>query len=98
MKLEFAPRALRDATRCAAWWRSHRPSAPTLFMDELAAALDQVRGAPRAGVVYEAAAGREYRRLLMPETAHHVYYRLVGERIRILAIWSAVRGRSPKLP
>lgn len=43
-------------------------------------------------------AGLEYRRLLLPETRHHVYYRVVGaEHVRVLAIWSAVRGRGPRL-
>ena len=41
---------------------------------------------------------REYRRVLMPETRYHVYYRVVGpDRVRIVAIWSAVRSRGPRL-
>jgi plasmid stabilization system protein ParE len=98
VNIELAPRALREAERCAAWWREHRPVARTLFEDELRAALDQIRGAPQLGSVYESVAGREYRRVLMPETRYHVYYRVVGpDRVRVLAVWSAVRGRSPKL-
>jgi plasmid stabilization system protein ParE len=98
VKLELAPRAVREAERCAAWWREHRPAAPALFESELHAALDQIRSAPRVGGVYEEVAGQEYRRLLMPETRYHVYYRVVGpEYVRILAVWSAVRGRSPRL-
>jgi len=42
--------------------------------------------------------GREYRRTLMAETRYHVYYRVVGpDLVRVLAIWSAVRGRAPRL-
>lgn len=34
----------------------------------------------------------------MAETRYHVYYRVVGpEHVRVLAIWSAVRGRGPRL-
>lgn len=98
MKLELAPRAVREADRCAQWWREHRPAARTLFEDELRAALTQIRTAPRLGSIYETVGGREYRRVLMPETSHHVYYRVVGhDLVRVLAVWSAVRGRSPRL-
>jgi plasmid stabilization system protein ParE len=69
-----------------------------LFDDELRAALDQIRRAPHLGGVYEVARGLEYRRRLLPETRHHVYYRVVGPGVvRILAVWSAVRGRGPRL-
>ena len=78
--------------------RSHRPAARTLFDEELRSALDEIRGAPRIGSVYEMVGGREYRRLLMPQTRHHVYYRVVGpDHVRVLAVWSAVRGRGPRL-
>jgi len=34
----------------------------------------------------------------MAETRYHVYYRVVGpDLVRVLAIWSAVRGRAPRL-
>lgn len=98
MRLELAPRAVREAERCAHWWREHRPAARTLFEDELSTALRRIRSAPLIGNVYEAVGGREYRRLLMPETHYHVYYRVVrSDLVRILAVWSAVRGRGPSL-
>jgi plasmid stabilization system protein ParE len=98
VKLEFAPRALRDAERCARRWRENRPAARSLFAEELRRALDQVRAAPQLGSAYEVIRGREHRRVLMPATRHHVYYRVVdSERVRVVAIWSAVRGRGPTL-
>jgi len=69
-----------------------------LFEQELRHALDQIRTAPKLGSAYEAMRGREHRRVLMPETRYHVYYRVVApDRVRVVAIWSAVRGRSPRL-
>ena len=42
--------------------------------------------------------GREHRRVLMPESRYHVYYRVAGpDHVRVVAIWSAVRGRGPTL-
>jgi plasmid stabilization system protein ParE len=69
-----------------------------LFDEELRRALDQIRSEPNLGVPYTARSGREYRRLLMPTTRHHVYYRIIEEDcVRVAAIWSATRGRNPTL-
>lgn len=101
MILEFAPRAVREAERYTVWWREHRPAARGLFEEELAAALNRIRTAPQLGMVYGVIRELEYRRVLLPETRYHVYYRLAGtptdERVRIVAIWGAVRGRGPRM-
>ena len=68
-----------------------------LFDEELRAALDQIRTAPHLGSTYQVVAGQEHRRLLMPRTRYHVYYRVVGhDRVRVITVWSAVRGRGPR--
>lgn len=98
MKLELAPRAVRDAERHAHWWREHRPAARLLFDQELAAALEQIRTQPESGLTYPGIVGNDYRRLLLPRTRFHVYYRLAApDRIRVVAIWGAVRERGPRL-
>jgi plasmid stabilization system protein ParE len=67
-----------------------------LFDDELRVAFDQIRTAPQLGSTYKVVG--EHRRLLMPRTRYHVYYRVVGpDRVRVVAVWSAVRGRGPRL-
>lgn len=69
-----------------------------LFDNELRDALDRIRAVPQLGSAYEAMPRREHRRVLLPETRYHVYYRVVGpDRVRVVAIWSAVRGRGPRL-
>jgi plasmid stabilization system protein ParE len=98
VKLEIAPRAVSEAERCARWWRENRPAARMRFEEELREALDRIRAAPLSGSAYEVIPGREHRRVLMPETRYHVYYRVAGlDRVRVVAIWSAVRGRGPTL-
>jgi plasmid stabilization system protein ParE len=98
VKIELAPRALSDAERCARWWRENRPAARDRFDQELREALDRIRTFPQLGSVYEAMPGRGHRRLLMPETRYHVYYRLAGpDLVRVVAIWSSIRGRDPRL-
>ena len=95
MRLELAPRAVREAERCAAWWRENRPAARDLFEDELRAALERVRNTPLLGGIYEVVGGREYRRTLMAETRHHVYYRVVApDVLRVVAIGTGAARRA----
>jgi plasmid stabilization system protein ParE len=97
VKLVFARRALREIERHARWWNEHR-DAKTLFEEELAHALLQIRTDPKLGRVYRVVRDQEQRRILMPKTARHVYYRIDGpERILILAVWGARRRRGPQL-
>ena len=98
MKLELAPRAAREAERHARGWRENRPAARFLFDEELRVVLRQIRITPEIGTGYHAMQGREHRRVLMTKTLYHVYYRLVEpDLIRVVSIWSAVRGRGPGL-
>ena len=77
--MRTTPQAEVQAEEAAAWWRVNRPAAPTLFADELAGALDLLRGAPdlsrryrRAripGVASTVAAGDSVPRVLRPRRA-----------------------------
>lgn len=96
MKLVFAQRALREIERCARWWVQHR-DARGLFAEEFADALDRIRREPTLGPVYRTVRGGEQRRVLMPKTAHHVYYRIAREEIIVLSVWGAQRRRAPRL-
>jgi hypothetical protein len=69
-----------------------------LFEKELLDALDRIRAALLSGNAYLAMPGREHLRVLMPESRYQVCYRMAGPaRVRVVAIWSAVRGRGPTL-
>lgn len=96
MNLVVTQRALRDIERCARWWVSHR-DARGLFAEELDEALTRIRQDPLLGAVYRVVRGREQRRVLMPKTAHHVYFRVDGEDVIGLTVWGARRGRPPSL-
>ena len=98
MRIELAPRAVRDAERREGWWRENRPAAQRLFDDELREALAFIAREPQLGSVYRSPSGREHRRVLMPGTRHHVYYRIVGaDLVWVVAVWNAVAGRGPAL-
>jgi len=98
-RVDFAPAALEQAEAVHAWWHEYRPAAPTLFRDELEAAVRRLEDSPRLGVRYEKADVAGMRRLLLPRTRYHVYF-VVEEAMRLVrvhAIWHAARGRGPAL-
>jgi hypothetical protein len=49
--------------------------------------------------VYRETKGRTIRRLLMPRTSYHVFFEVNDrqEKVHVLAVWHAVRGRGPRL-
>lgn len=80
------------------WWREHRQASPDLFTDELADTFALPAAAPQLGRPYGATDVPGARRVLMRATRFHVYYVPEGdEDVVVLAVWSAVRGRGPRL-
>lgn len=99
MKVFFTARARRRAGIVATWWRANRPVAPTLFEDELLGATRRLETPVALGVVYSTVRGRPVYRLLLPQSAQHLYYSVdaKAERVIVHTIWGARRGRGPAL-
>jgi plasmid stabilization system protein ParE len=79
------------------WWRQNRTASPDLFVNELADAFAMITAAPRLGRPYPSADIPDVRRVLMRATRYHVYFRIDGNDVIVLAVWSALRGRGPSL-
>ncbi|WP_437929010.1 type II toxin-antitoxin system RelE/ParE family toxin [Sorangium sp. So ce291] len=99
MNVRFLGNSAEHARAADAWWRENRQGAPSLFAEELAAALRMLRNVPEMGAPYVPKANDGVRRVLMPRTQYHVYYAYVPEErfIGVLAIWSCLRGKPPSL-
>lgn len=95
MKVELSDEAQAEVERIDAWWRENRPAAPDLFSDELERALAVLGDTPALGGRYEAKPG--VRRLLLRRTHYHLYFVERAERVYVVSVWSAYRGRGPKL-
>lgn len=95
MKVELSDEARAAVARIDAWWRSNRPAAPGLFLDELAQALNTLEGAPGLGTRYEPKAG--VRRLLLQRTHYHLYFVVEADCVFVVAVWSTYRGGGPQL-
>jgi len=93
------PQAEAQAHAADTWWREHREASAELFCQEFAGAADMLAVAPEIGRLYPAGGVPGLRRLLLPRSRYHVYYVHDSENdeVAVLAVWSAVRGRGPKL-
>lgn len=98
-RVELAPAALAQAEAVEAWWRVNRADASGLFLDELTATIRTLETAPRIGGVYVGSSLPDVRRLYMPRTRHHLYYRVDEDAVlvRIHAVWHSARGSSPSI-
>jgi hypothetical protein len=78
-------------------WRAIRPAAPDLFSAEFARVRDLLATATLAFPLVMPVRRRR-RRLLLPRSKFHVYYRSFPKRrlVVVEAVWSAVRGRGPR--
>lgn len=97
VKLHLGKRLLRQVEKQEAWWAENRPAVPHLFAREFRDTLEHIRTTPGAGVPCPTPRRPDLRRMLMPKTRNHIYFRVKGQTIHIFAVWGAPRGRGPKL-
>ena len=97
MQLIISKRALRQIERINQWWLDHRAAAPSMFLDELAAAERLLREHPEAGLAFATHRTGVVRRVLLRGTKYHLYYRYRVDRAEIVVLPSGARhGASPR--
>jgi hypothetical protein len=107
VKLEISKRARRQIERIQAWWVTHRRDARGLFLEELAARATTANDAGagldlqrrRLGSIYTERKTGTVRRVLLPRTHHHLYYRYRADRdeLTVLCVWGGPKERGRKL-
>lgn len=85
--------AQRQARAERAWWRSHRDE-KHIFSEELRAARVTLSHGPKHEI-YGYFEGLPVRRLLMAKTRCHLYYVVLEDLVRIVAVWGAMKGSDP---
>ncbi len=89
-------RAFSQVVGIDRWWRGPRRGAPTLFRDELTQTLQLLSSTPEVGTTPRDATLSGVRRVLLPRSGYHAYYRVQAHTVQVLAVWHAKR-RPPKL-
>ena len=95
MKLVIARPAADDIEAATRWWDANRPKAPGLFERELLTAFALIAETPRALPVARTNPLGEIRRAVMPKSRYLVYFRLLGDEVRVLRVWHQSRGTAP---
>jgi len=95
VKVELSAEAQAQVDRIDAWWRENRQAAADLFAEEMEQALRTLAETPAVAVRY--GPKPSVRRLLLRRTHHHLYVIEESARVYVVAVWSAYRGRGPRL-
>jgi len=95
-RLRFIGASWRQYRSAASWWRRHRDKAPDAFEDDVAAGLILIRRETGVGVPVSFERRSDVRRVYLERIRYYIYYRVVREEVRVMAIRHASR-RPPKL-
>jgi toxin ParE1/3/4 len=97
LSVRFTKRAAAEVERTDAWWRENRPAVPQAIREDLASLLELLSAQPGMGRPVENAKLAGTRRIQLDRVQYHVYYRVAGEELVVLAFWQAQRGEEPRL-
>lgn len=97
LAVEITPRALAQIERAAFWWAENGPAAPDAIRLDLGEALEVLAQQPGIGARCRVRHDSDVRRIYLARTRYHVYYRVTGSMLIVLAFWQASRGRGPTL-
>ena len=95
LRLRVTKRADADIERAADWWEQNRPLAPDALREELDRAFSLLVTQPEIGAPALNVRARSVRRLHLSRVHYHVYYRVRGTEVQVLALWHTSRGLGP---
>jgi plasmid stabilization system protein ParE len=96
VKVELSEEAEEQVRAIDAWWRQNRRAATDLFLAELEDALTRLEEIPTLGSRY-VAGSQNVRRLFLRRPHYHLYIMDRPNRLLVVAVWNAYRGRGPRL-
>lgn len=97
LRIRFTKRAAGEVERADAWWRENRSAVPRAIRDDLASALELLSVQPGIGRSIEGAHFRGTRRIQLDRVNYHLYFRVAGDELVVLAFWHAQRGGEPRV-
>jgi plasmid stabilization system protein ParE len=97
VRIQVTKRAEAHIDQAADWWEQNRPLSPGALDEELAEAFALLISQPAIGAPALNAKTRDVRRVHLARVHYHLYYRVRGEQIDVLALWHTSRGAPPSV-
>jgi plasmid stabilization system protein ParE len=97
VNVRVTKRAQAQIDRAARWWDESRDLAPQAFDEDLAEAFLLLSAEPGVGALVPRTPAQGVRRLHLARIRYHLYYRIRGDRVEVLALWHASRGGEPSI-
>ena len=97
MRVRVAKRAQAHIERAALWWDQNRPLAPEALDEELAEAFSLLSAEPGIGAPALNVRAEGVRRVHLARVHYHLYFRVRGGQVEVLALWHTSRGTGPFL-
>jgi plasmid stabilization system protein ParE len=95
MRVRVTRRADAHIDQAETWWEKNRPLAPGALEEELREAFLLLSAQPAIGTPVLNAKTRGVRRVHLARVHYHLYYRVHGNEVQILALWHTRRGTEP---
>jgi plasmid stabilization system protein ParE len=97
LRVEFTDDAREQVRAASSWWRENRRASPTLFEDELAAAVLLLESGPLLARVFDEVRGKVVRKARLPRTRYSLYFTVDDDLVTVHALWHGSRGSAPSL-
>jgi plasmid stabilization system protein ParE len=97
VNVRVTKRAQAQIDRAARWWDENRDLAPEAFDEDLAEAFLLLSAEPSVGAPVLRTRAQGVRRLHLARIRYHLYYRIRGDRVEVLALWHTSRGGGPSV-
>ena len=97
MRIRVTKRADAHIEKVAVWWEQNRPLSPGALDEELAGVFALLLSQPAIGAPALNARTKGVRRVHLARIHYHLYYRVRGEQIDVLALWHTSRGSPPSV-
>jgi len=95
LPLRVTTRAAQEIAEASAWWDANRPAAPDAFREAIERGFELIATQPSLGGVSKSRRLSGVRRLHLSRIRYHLYYRVAGTFVEVVALWHTSRYPDP---
>ena len=95
MRVRVTKRAQAHIDRAALWWDQNRPLVREALDEELADAFALLSAEPGIGAPALNVGAEGVKRVHLARVHYHLYFRVRGDQVEVLALWHTSRGTGP---